>query len=152
MRMKILFGVVTLAVFAGGPILRSYIRQNPQPDPSQAYARQEPAPVTYVAPQPAPAEDDVRVAPAPAAAAAPEAARVSEPARGSYSQPAYRGERAPQPFRQQRSLEHQALIVGGSAAAGSAIGAVAGGGKGAAIGALSGGAAGLAYDLLTRNQ
>jgi len=50
-----------------------------------------------------------------------------------------------------RSLEHEALIVGGSAGAGAAIGAVAGGGKGAAIGALSGGISGLVYDLATRN-
>jgi hypothetical protein len=152
MRMKILFGVVTLAVFAGGPILRSYIRQIPQSDPSQAYARQEPAPVTCVAPRSAPAENDIQIEPAPAPAATPEAAQVSEPVRESDSQPAYRGERAPQPFRQQRNLEHQALIVGGGAAAGSAIRAVAGGGKGAAVGALSGGVAGLTYDLLTRNQ
>ena len=45
-----------------------------------------------------------------------------------------------------------ALIVGGSAGAGAAIGAVAGGGKGAAIGAMSGGVAGLVYDLATRNK
>ena len=42
--------------------------------------------------------------------------------------------------------------MGGSAGAGAAIGAVAGGKKGAAIGALSGGVAGLVYDLATRNK
>jgi hypothetical protein len=47
-----------------------------------------------------------------------------------------------------RSLE----IVGGSAGAGAAIGAIAGGGRGAAIGALSGGATGLTYDRLTHKQ
>ncbi len=53
---------------------------------------------------------------------------------------------------QKRSLEREALIVGGSAGAGAAIGAIAGGGKGAGIGALSGGIAGLVYDLATRNK
>jgi hypothetical protein len=51
-----------------------------------------------------------------------------------------------------RSLEKEVLIVGGSAGAGAAIGAVAGGGKGAAVGALSGGVAGLVYDLATRKK
>lgn len=51
-----------------------------------------------------------------------------------------------------RSLAKEILIVGGSAGAGTAIGAVAGGKKGAAIGALSGGVAGLVYDLATRRR
>jgi hypothetical protein len=51
-----------------------------------------------------------------------------------------------------RSFGREALIVGGSAGAGAAIGALAGGGKGAGIGALSGGVAGLVYDLATRNK
>jgi uncharacterized protein YcfJ len=51
-----------------------------------------------------------------------------------------------------RSLKKSALIVGGSAGAGAAIGAVAGGKKGAAVGAVSGGVAGLVYDLVTRNK
>ena len=51
-----------------------------------------------------------------------------------------------------RSLEKEVLIVGGSAGAGAAIGAVAGGKKGAGVGALSGGIAGLVYDLATRNK
>jgi hypothetical protein len=51
-----------------------------------------------------------------------------------------------------RSLKDEALIVGGSAGAGAAIGAVAGGKKGAAIGAVSGGVAGLVYDLATRKK
>jgi hypothetical protein len=51
-----------------------------------------------------------------------------------------------------RSWEKDALIVGGSAAAGTLIGAVAGGGKGAAVGATAGGVGGLIYDLATRNK
>ena len=51
-----------------------------------------------------------------------------------------------------RSLQREILIVGGSAGAGAAVGAVAGGKKGAAIGAMSGGVAGLVYDLATRNK
>lgn len=65
-------------------------------------------------------------------------------------------ERRPSPptstHKRKRSLEKEILIVGGSAGAGTAIGAVAGGGKGAGIGALSGGIAGLVYDLATRNK
>jgi hypothetical protein len=51
-----------------------------------------------------------------------------------------------------RSWQKEALIIGGSAGAGAAIGAVSGGKKGAAIGAISGGVAGLIYDLATRNK
>ena len=54
--------------------------------------------------------------------------------------------------RHHRSRDREILIVAGSAGAGTAIGALAGGGKGAGIGALSGGVAGLTYDLLTRNK
>jgi len=42
--------------------------------------------------------------------------------------------------------------VAGSAGAGAAIGALAGGGKGAAIGAASGGVAGFIYDRMTHNK
>lgn len=54
--------------------------------------------------------------------------------------------------RRRRSWEREVLIVAGSAGAGTAIGAVAGGKKGAAIGAVAGGLAGLVYDLATRNR
>lgn len=59
---------------------------------------------------------------------------------------------APVNAEKKRSLKKEVLIVGGSAGAGAAVGAVAGGKKGAAIGALSGGIAGLVYDLATRNK
>jgi hypothetical protein len=51
-----------------------------------------------------------------------------------------------------RSWEKEALIIGGSAGAGTVIGAVAGGKKGAGIGAAAGGVGGLVYDLITRNK
>ena len=52
----------------------------------------------------------------------------------------------------QRSWEKEAMIIGGSAGAGTVIGAVAGGKKGAGIGAAAGGVGGLIYDLITRDQ
>ena len=51
-----------------------------------------------------------------------------------------------------RSWEKEALIIGGSAGAGTAIGALAGGKKGAGVGAAAGGVGGLIYDLATRNK
>ena len=51
-----------------------------------------------------------------------------------------------------RSWQKEALIIGGSAGAGTAIGAIAGGKKGAAVGAAVGGVGGLIYDLLTRDK
>ena len=51
-----------------------------------------------------------------------------------------------------RSWEKEALIIGGSAGAGTAIGAIAGGKKGAGVGAAAGGVGGLIYDLLTRKK
>ena len=51
-----------------------------------------------------------------------------------------------------RSWEKEALIIGGSAGAGAAVGAVSGGKKGAGIGAAAGGVGGLIYDLVTRDK
>jgi uncharacterized protein YcfJ len=51
-----------------------------------------------------------------------------------------------------RPTSHSAAIVAGSAGAGAAIGALAGGGKGAAIGAIAGGAGGFVYDRATRKK
>ena len=48
--------------------------------------------------------------------------------------------------------EKDALIVGGSAGAGTLIGGLAGGKKGAGVGAATGGVGGLIYDLLSRNK
>ena len=51
-----------------------------------------------------------------------------------------------------RSWQKEAIIIGGSTAAGAGIGAIVGGKKGAAIGAISGGVAGLIYDMKTRKN
>ncbi len=68
------------------------------------------------------------------------------------SAPAVVEKRSEPPHAQKRSWEKDALIIGGSAGAGTAIGAVAGGKKGAAIGATAGGVGGLIYDLATRGK
>lgn len=87
--------------------------------------------------------------------------RSNYPMRRAYvtPRPAYRdidnrytAQRAAPAYRQPRSKTKSALIIGGSAATGAAIGALAGGGKGAGIGALAGGAGGFIYDHLTRNK
>jgi hypothetical protein len=51
-----------------------------------------------------------------------------------------------------RKFSHSAAIVGGSAAAGAGIGALAGGGKGAIVGGLVGGGAGYVYDRKTHKK
>ena len=93
----------------------------------------------------APPESPAEVAPAAASSAPPEV----QPA---ATAPVTHRSSAPRPVHRKRSLQKEALIVGGSAAGGAAIGGIAGGGKGAGIGALSGGAAGLIYDLATKNK
>jgi len=62
-------------------------------------------------------------------------------------------ERRPAPQQaKKRSWEKEALIIGGSAGAGTAIGALAGGKKESAVGAAAGGVGGLIFDLVTRNK
>jgi hypothetical protein len=95
-------------------------------------------------------EQDSAITSAPQSIAAPIAprARPVATARSVDRVPV----RSTAPVAKKRTWQKEALIVGGSAGAGAAVGAVAGGKKGAAIGAVSGGVAGLIYDLATRNK
>jgi hypothetical protein len=72
---------------------------------------------------------------------------MTQPANTSVERDAY-GE----PIQKRRSTGKSVMIVAGSAGAGAAIGAMAGGKKGAGIGAISGGVAGLIYDRMTANK
>lgn len=64
----------------------------------------------------------------------------------------HRRHRRSRVYVKRRSKKKSVAIVGGSAAGGAAIGALAGGGKGAAIGALAGGGAGYVYDRKTHKK
>ena len=66
--------------------------------------------------------------------------------------PAVIQKQAEPPHADKRSWEKEAMIIGGSAGAGTVIGAVAGGKKGAGIGAVAGGVGGLIYDVITRDK
>lgn len=109
------------------------------------------------APQPAvtqPAMNFNNEAATPAATPAPAAQTAQEPARvqpvvARRTVRRYQGSRV---VVRKRSWKKSAAIIGGSAAGGAAIGALAGGGKGAAIGALAGGAAGTVYDRATHKK
>jgi hypothetical protein len=145
--LKALVAVGVLAAFLAGSVVTNYIHPQPTAAMSASPAGQ---PQMYQADQ-APmyqAEQARYVNRAPAvryiSERAPVERRVSEryvPVRDRDSV-----------IRHKRTLKKEALIVGGSAAAGAAIGAAAHGGRGAAVGALAGGIAGLAYDLATRNH
>jgi len=135
------------------PTTASYTAPLGNPEP---VSRDPNAPVVYGA---SPfGSDAVTGAPAPAPP-------VAAPAYAASMAPAYTS--APVPYRRyyrdsrgrrryvvvrRRPFSHSAAIVGGSAAGGALIGALAGGGKGAAIGALAGGGGGLVYDRLTHKK
>lgn len=72
--------------------------------------------------------------------------------RRRYARSRYYTASRPRYVVKRRSKAKSAAIIGGSAAAGAGIGALAGGGKGAGIGAIAGGAAGLIYDRKTHKK
>jgi hypothetical protein len=90
----------------------------------------------------------------PAAAAAPARPAAESAAAPAVSQPSARAAEDDHPryVTKTRSKKKSAAIIGGSAGAGAAIGAIAGGGKGAAIGAIAGGVGGLIYDRKTSKK
>ena len=88
----------------------------------------------------------------PEAASALPAPQLSGPAfvNGAYYQPVV--QRRGRYYVKRRTKKKSAAIVAGSAGAGAAIGALAGGGKGAALGAAIGGTSGFIYDRNTHKK
>jgi len=146
-----LAGILAAGLLIGGTA--AVVRHN-KPAPPMATAPEASVPgyagplydaqgnlVGYAPSQPAPE-------PRPASFAAPQAptgAPAASPARQAAPV-------APRGTKRPRSTRKSVAIVAGTAGVGTAIGAIAGGGKGAALGALSGGGAGFVYDRLTRNK
>jgi hypothetical protein len=119
------------------------------PAPSASY---DPNTRVVYAPSPFGSEAPVAAAPDPEPVAL--TAPAVEPARVAPQRRYVRstGTRHRRVYVEKRPFKHSAAIVGGAAAGGALIGALAGGGKGAAIGALAGGGGGLVYDRLTHKK
>ena len=90
----------------------------------------------------------------PAYSAPAPAVRTATPTRTVYrSRPTYRpASTSRYPTTQTRSWKKSALIIGGSAAGGAAVGAILDGKSGAKKGAVLGGVAGTVYDIATRTK
>lgn len=145
--LKAFVGVAVLAAFLAGSMVTTYI--HPQGAAAMNASELKAVPVSQ--PQLYQAEPAQYVSQAPAVRYISERAPVRR-----YVPARYETVRnvsvANSTIHTRRTLKKEALIVGGGAAAGAAIGAAAHGGRGAAVGALAGGIAGLAYDLATRNH
>ncbi|HXN22579.1 MAG TPA: hypothetical protein VOA41_07540 [Candidatus Dormibacteraeota bacterium] len=144
--LKALVAVGVLAAFLAGAVVTNYIH----PQPTAAMTAPAAQSQMYQAEQPQmyQAEQARYVNRAPAVRYISERAPVERRVSERYIPVRERDA----VIHRKRTLKKEALIVGGSAAAGAAIGAAAHGGRGAAVGALAGGIAGLAYDLATRNR
>lgn len=164
-RKNVLFAsiIVILAVVAAIGWARARSTQNlttPLANPTNAdtaatYGYSATATPAYSQEGPEPYENVIQP---PVVVRAPETAPLYGPA-AAYAPPPYAPAPAypPEPryryedHHHHRSKKKEVEIVAGSAAAGAAIGAVAGGGKGAGIGALAGGAGGFLYDRLSHH-
>ena len=130
--------IIAGAAIAGVIGLAAVVRQSsPTPTVAPAAATQVAAPSQL---QPEPVAERPSMAPAARAAV-----RSGTPERVVTRS-------RPRTVTTTRSKKTSAAIIGGSAGAGAAIGALAGGGKGAAIGAIAGGVGGLVYDRSTHRK